>query len=55
MRSRKLPGTTFAVRFPENNNTPQNVRQPIRFKHSTAHSINVYKQSSVHSQDKQNY
>ncbi len=42
MRSRELPGTTFAVRFPENNFTPQNVCQPIRFKHSTARSINHY-------------
>ncbi len=31
MRSRELIGITFAVRFPENNCTPQ----PIRFKHST--------------------
>ncbi len=35
MRSIELPGTTFAVRFPENNCTPQNVRHQIRFKHSS--------------------
>ncbi len=39
MRSRELLGTTFALRFPDNNCTPQNVRQPIRFKYSTARSI----------------
>ncbi len=36
MWSRELPESTFAVRFPKNNCTPQNVRQPIRFKRSTA-------------------
>ncbi len=32
----------FAVRIPENNYTPQNIRQPIRFKHSTIRSINTF-------------
>ncbi len=41
MQSRELPRTMFAVRFPDNNCTPQNVRQPIRCKHSMARR-NIY-------------
>ncbi len=47
MRSRELPGTTFAVRFPENNYTPQNARQPIRFKHSTLYLFILFVLSRV--------
>ncbi len=48
MRSRELPGTMFGVRFPEYNCTPQNIHQPIRFKHSSFIMITILGSTSMH-------